>query len=301
MEKASLDKDVYFKIEEARTLYYNEGNDNEVSRLLEDAWIDIQERLLAISCKDNQYDARDEYPNFSNNPLMNEEIRQIIKPYLLSLNHPMKSVLDGIFNQSRAIEDDQAFKKAGFQTISKFMRVAKHPLLPGYLLKVFLDCEHRLNQTKRPGWHRLVDRCEGVMNIRKLIKKEKIKHFVVPDKKIYPLPVEPSPKLLPEREQQLAVLLVTDMDLASHEQCREAWKNNITPEHLEELYLIISHGYASTYLAANIPYTKKGKFACIDTEFPQRKLHFEKVRHYLSEEMCEYWDELVRSGGKQSN
>lgn len=294
-EKASLDSFVSSKIKKARTLFYNEQNFTEANELLEEAWEQIRGNVISRPEKDHQY-----YPNFSDNPLLNEEMRNAIQPYLLSLKHPMKPMLDEIFNQSRAIENEEAFENAGFDSISKFMRVAKHPLLPGYLLKVFLDSEHRLNQVKRPGWLRLVDRCEGAMFIRKLIKKEKIQHFVVPDKKIYPLPPEPIPRLLPGKEQQLAVLLVTDMDLAEHELSREAWKTKITPEHLEELYTIISHGYASTYLATNIAYTNNGKFACIDTEFPQRKLNFDKVRHYLSEEMCVYWDELVKSGGRKS-
>ncbi len=293
-EKASLDDASFPAVEKARTLYY-QGSYDEVSGLLEEVWEQIRNDYFSKYLKEkrNQY-----YPNFTDNPLMSVQIREVIQPYLLPLDHAMKPILDDIFYQSRAIESEEAFEKAGFKTISKYMRVARHPLLKGYLLKVFLDSEHRLNQVKRPGWLRLVDRCEGAMNIRLLIDKEKIQHFVVPDKKIYPLPIEPFPILPSGKEQQLAVLLVDDMELVPHEQCREAWKNKITHDHLRELYLIISHGYASTYLAANIAYTKKGKFACIDTEFPQRKLNFEKVRHYLSEEMCEYWDALVKLGGQ---
>jgi hypothetical protein len=298
-KKAALNPAVSPKIEIARSFYYSNENFNRISGLLEEAWDQIFESHFSQTCDDEG--GYFFYPHFSDNPLMDEKIRQLIKPYLLPLNHEMKPILDEIFSQSRAIENDKAFANAGFKTISNYMRVARHPLLSGYLLKVFLDDERRLKQEKRPGWLRLVDRCEGALFVRKLIKKEKIKHFVVPDKLIYPLPVEPAPKFFENREQQLAVLLVTDMELVPHEQCREAWKNKITPQHLDELYLIISHGYASTYLAANVAYTKKGTFACIDTEFPQRKLHFEKVRHYLSNEMCEYWDALVRSGGKLPN
>ena len=295
-EKASSDDMISDKVVEARQLYWK-GDLIAAEIRLQDAWTQLFECRLPKPSKDGQY-----YPNFSDNPLMNDEIREAIRPYLLPLDHPLYSALNVIFHASRAIENDKTFGKAGFKTISRYMRVARHELLPGHLLKVFLDCEHRLNQTKRPGWLRLVDRCEGAQNIEKLIEKEKIKHFVVPEKKIYPLPFEPAPtKVTLDKEQQLAVLLVTDMELAPHEESRLAWKNKITPKHLEELYLIISHGYASTYLATNIAYTINGKFACIDTEFPQRKLHFEKVRHYLSSEMCEYWDELVRSGGGSSS
>lgn len=291
-EKAFLEDRTFSEIEKARVLYYDEGNCLEAVGLLRNAWEKILKQRLSSLSENDLF-----YPNFTDNALFHEQAKNAIRPYLLPLDHSMKPFLDEIFGQSRAIENENAFANAGFITISKYMRVARHPLLSEFLVKVYLDNEHRLNQEKRPGWLRLVDRCEGALNIKKLIEREDIQHFVVPDKMIYPLPMEPAPKELLDTEQQLAVLLVTDMELVSHEQCRDAWKNKITSKHLEELYLIISHGYASTYLAANIAYTKNGKFACVDTEFPQRKLHFEKVRHYLSDEMCEYWDHLVRSGG----
>lgn len=290
--KAETDNAVFNQIAQAQTIFYSSEKKEAAALLLEGAWETIYMRTFPASAKKTDF-----YPNFSDNSLFSDEIRAIIAPYLLPLNHPMKPFLDEIFVNSRAIENDEAFALAGFKTISRYMRVAKHALLPGYLLKVFLDSEKRLHSGKRPGWLRLVDRCEGMMNIKKLIEKEKMQHFVVPEKMIYPLPMEPIPQSLPEKEQQLAVLLVTDMDLTPHAVCREAWKTKITHQHLEELYSIISHGYASTYLTANIAYTNQGKFACIDTEFPQRKLDFDKVRHYLSDEMVEYWDELVRLGG----
>lgn len=308
-KRAASDGRVIRDVVEAHLLYH-QGNLEHTKIRLEQAWMIFKRKYSAslkqidgFFCGRNDENVshlrqNDIYPNFTDNPLFNNEMKRQISPYLLSPQHPLKSTLDEIFTRSRAIENNEAFAEAGFETISSFMRVARHPLLPGYLVKVFLDSEHRLNGDRRKGWERLVDRCEGASNIRRLIEKENIQHFVVPDKWIYPLPVEPSPMLLPGKERQLAVLLVTDMDLVHSSECREAWKTKITPKHLEELYCIVSHGYASTYLTANVAYTRQGKFACIDTEYPKRKLNYNKVLHYLSDEMAEYWDRLVRTGGR---
>lgn len=295
-EKASLDSSIADELSEAFSLYYMEGKVRETVQKLDR----IADKLSDNYLKKTQW-TQLKYPNFSKNPLFSQKMKEVIGPYLLPLNHPLMKNLEELFKRSRVIENEESLKQAGFETISKFMRVVRHPALPGYLLKFFLDFEPRLNYDKKPGWLRLVERCEGAENIRELIKKENIKHFVVPDKYLYPLPEHPAPHLLSGGERQVIVLVVTDMNLAPYSEGKDAWKTRITPEHLDELYLIISHGYASTYLSVNIPYTADGKFACIDTEYPKRKLNLGKVRHYLSPEMAEYWDWLVRNGGKRSS
>lgn len=242
------------------------------------------------------------YPNFDHNPFIDGKARSQLKPYLLPLHHSMKYPLDTIFTKTRATQDDWTVAAAGFRTLYSqpisFIKVVSHPALPGYLLKLYLDSELREKDGK-PGWMWLAQRCEGAGNIRRLIRKEKIRHFVVPDKWIYPLPVYPAPLPLPIYKRQPVVLLVQDMQLAGHGASANAWMNLVTYDHLDELYVIISHGYASKYLIGNIPYTKYGKFACIDTEYPKRKPDYEGVKRYLSPAMQKYWDSLVRKGGKR--
>lgn len=292
-DRASLDQTVSAEIEEAHSLYYQSGNTEAANAKLEQAWIILQDDYFNLRVRDDAH-----YPNLTDNPLFTEKIREQVNPYLMPLNHHMKPVLDDIFSRSRAIESLEALENAGFHTISKFIAVARHPSVPGYLFKFYFDSEHRLRKEKRPGWARLVERCLGAKNIRKLISNEGIKEFIVPDKWIYPLPQHPLPRIQLDKEQQLIVLLVTEMDLVSSEECRQAWKTKITPRHLDELYCILSHGFASTYLIANVSYTKQGKFACLDTEFAQRKLHYDRVTHYLSDEMQQYWIQLIKQGGQ---
>lgn len=239
------------------------------------------------------------YPNFDDNPHFSSKIRKEIAPYLLPLDHPAKFFLDHIFAYDNPIEDIDSLEAAGFVVVSSktssHVRVVKHRDLPGYLLKVYLNTISS-RRVAEPGWKSFVWRCQGAENIRELIKKKDLQHFAVPDKWIYPLPVNHVQKHGHGGKGELVLLVVTDMELSSHS--GQAWREKVTKRHLEELYCILSHGYASTFLRGNVPYTRSGKFACIDTEFPHRKNNYEKVYKYLSSKMKDYWDELLVDGGK---
>lgn len=228
------------------------------------------------------------YENFDNNPGLDQEMKKAIKPYLLPLDHPMKAPLDLIFSESRALKNRETFINAGFNILfarpMSYICVAKHPLLPGYLLKVYLDNETRQKEDT-PGWKWLANRCKAAEKIRKLIKKQKLEHFSVPDKWLYPVPVT-------ENSQQPVILIVTEMNILNSRKTKKAWSET-TEKQLDELYCILSHGYASTDLINNIPYTKEGKFTCIDTEYIKRNHKYRRIKPYLSEPMQVYWTELV--------
>lgn len=226
-----------------------------------------------------------------------EGMQSKIAPYLLPANHPMKEKLDALFSRSRALENERTFIDAGFEVISgpriySFVIVARHPEVPGYVFKLYLDSETRM-RNGIPHWKWLLQRCAGAEAIRKLIKRKNIRHFSVPDKWLYVLPTYPfSSAAHPE----LIVLLETDMELESKEMSRQMWKTGITHKHLNELYAIFKHGYGGTgvvKLPANVPYTKNGKFAFTDTEDPPAKLKLSYIKKYLSKEMQRYWERLT--------
>lgn len=297
-EIASLDPHYLLQIEQARQNYYCDLHD-QTKNLLKAIWHELDSCLIGQHTDDQQNHhlhvpfILSSIPNFDDNPLLTSSIKKKIKPFLIPSNHPAKSALDTIFYSSRAIENENTLQDAGFITLFNqpysFIRVAKHPTVPGYLFKIYLDSELRQKENKQ-GWEWLVHRCEGAENVRNLIKTKKMKRFSVPDKWIYPLPIC---KLV----LQPIILLVTDMKLTSHEESIDAWKNKITREHLKELYCILSHGFASSHLIWNIPYSKSGKFACIDTEHPKRLPEYREVKQYLSTDMCAFWDKLVKTGG----
>ncbi len=233
------------------------------------------------------------YPNFQNNPYLDQRLKTLMAPYLLPLDHPIKSKLDAIFSQSRVTENNETLTEAGFTIIASmpgsFVIVARHPAVPGYVFKLYLDSELR-NKDNIPNCEWLARRCIGAEIIRKLIHKKKIRHFTVPDKWLYvlsryPLSKGPNP--------QPVIVVETDMELESEQVTELAWKTYVKPEHLDELYSIIKHGYGTIRVVSNIPYTKNGKFAFTDTEYPIRKLKLRKVKRYLSEEMQEYWNTVT--------
>lgn len=220
------------------------------------------------------------------------ERNNFCEKYFLPDDHWLKSRLDSIFETHQVLKSENDFLNAGFKIVCKrasSMIVAQHDALPGYLIKAYIDSD-RNNGESPAKW--LFNRCLGVENIRNLVRTKKIKYFTLPDKWIYLLPGFDQ-----LNDKNNAILVVTDMKLATPERSKWAWKNRITPRHLDELYCILSHGFASTYLCGNIPYTRKGRFTCIDTEYPYRShLPYHKVSSYLNEEMRAYWEELVRKG-----
>ncbi len=240
------------------------------------------------------------YNDFDTNPYISKEEHSRIHPFLLPISHPLKSNLDAIFLSTRVTLNRTTFNDAGFtirfSQSRSFIIVASHHLLPNHLVKVYLDSELR-NKKNVPGWLWFVRRCEGAKKIRKVIKKNEFKYFSAPLKWLYPLPVEPAPPQDPFYTRHNFVLLVQDMQLTDSETNLRAWKTLITKAHLQELYVIISYANGSSYRADNIPYTKEGNFAFIDTEYPYRSPNFKNIRRYLSDEMRQYWDHLIRKGG----
>lgn len=221
-----------------------------------------------------------------------QDIKRAMRPHCLPENHHLQSIMRELFSDPRMTDNENSLIEAGFTILysqpTSYIRVVRHPLLPGYLLKLYLEDELR-KKDELEGYVWLLRRCIGAENVRKLIKRKKLKYFTVPDKWLYPLPIH---EIFGERKHPI-ILIVEDMELASDEETKYVWKHEVKEKHLLELYCILSHGYSSCYLATNIPYSRRGKFACIDTEHPKRKLKYNHVKAYLSKEMKLYWQSLI--------
>lgn len=226
-------------------------------------------------------------------------IEKKIAPYLLPSSSHLSPILTKICQNFRVLASLDHLALAGFKILSiqpiSHVIIASHHLLPCYLLKIYLD-NNPFQTFNLPDWQRLVNRCEGAKNVRDLIKKKKMKYFSVPNKWLYSPPVFS----VPEGTVLQPVMLITeDMQLVSPSENLNAWKTLITKDHLDELYCILSHGYASAYVGPNIPYTKTGKFSCIDTEYVKREVNLKQVLNFLSPEMQIYWKLLCRTAGKK--
>lgn len=251
----------------------------------EECWIDL-----------HLVQSKVHYNEFDKNPYFSKKEKEQIKPYLLPFDHPIKPYLDLIFSSERVTLDSNSFSAAGF--ISKFIqprsfiRVASHPYLPGYLVKVYLDDELRIKK-ETPGWKWFVNRAKNAKAIRKYIKRNKCKYFTAPEKWIYPLPINTSPPMDPAYVRKNEILVVEDMQLVSEIENLHAWKTIITKKHLNELYDIISYAGGSSYRADNIAFTISGKFAFIDTEYARKSPGYHAIVPYLSDEMAAYWKSIT--------
>ncbi len=237
------------------------------------------------------------YPNFHDNPLITDPMRLKIAPHLIPLDHPIKATLDFIFSQSRVLENERTLVDAGFEVIAlpepySFIIVARHPAIPGYVFKLPLDSEKR-SRKHLPHWSWLASRCAEAKKIRNVIKNKHIRYFSVPDKWLYVLPLYPYSSSL---NPQPLILVAKDMEIVSHKESYLMWKNGIKRKHLDELYSIIKKGYGGKsvlHLIRNVPFTKHGKFAFIDTEGPQSDINLKYVKKHFSKEMQNYWDKLL--------
>jgi hypothetical protein len=253
--------------------------------------IPIKQELYAFSPSQKQNLS---YPNFDNNPSIDISMSDAMRPYLLPLEHPLKPTLDHILLKENVIKNKKTLCEAGFKILffqkRSFIIVAKHPKAPGYLFKLYLESEKRLKKGQE-GWKRLTKRCIFSAKIKEIISQNNLHHFSVADKWLYPLPVSRSRHVL----KQPVVLLVKDMQIFDHQRSRQEWKKRANRELLDELYCILGRGYGSIFLTGNIPYSKSGKFAFIDTEYQKRDLHLSKVKRYLSSKMKNYWGKLMKS------
>lgn len=239
------------------------------------------------------------YPNFNDNPYLTPRLQSTIAPYLLPIDHPMKPALDSIFSKSRAIENERSLIDAGFSIIAgpmplSFIIVARHPQVPGYVFKIYLDSEKRCRK-EIPHWLWLSKRCAGAFGIRQIIERKKMRYFSVPDKWLYLLPIYPYSS---DPNPQPVILMETDMLPESYDVTKQMWKTRVTRKHLDELYEILKHGHGGNgtiFLYDNIPFTKGGKFAFTDTEDPRAKLELKHIKKYLSKEMQQYWDSLINT------
>jgi len=285
---ANRHEEAYAAFDKAHQLLYFQWQHN----------LSLEEQVTHQSFLRNKGSTNDD---FELNSVIPENIKNKMRPFVINHNHPMKAVLDKIFLLTRATINKRTFRQAGFKTLDvgprSYVHVASHPHLPGYLVKAYMDNELK-EKRKKPSWHWLVKRCVGARKVARIIESKNIRYFTVASKWIYPLPENPSPPANTKHTRHYALLLVTNMQLVPEKENYSAWKNLITPAHLDELYVIISRAKGSSYRPDNIAYTKKGTFAFIDTEYPGQGPDYTSIRHYLNPQMKHYWDHLVKTGGK---
>lgn len=215
-----------------------------------------------------------------------------IHTYLLPDDHPIKPSLDALFSDSRPTASMSSLKQAGFKVIGKgkFSKtiVAKHSNIKGYILKCIPDNDPT-NDVER-----LSDRIKGVGIARDIIAKYNFERWMkVPNKWIYILPPTSSSEKYPKK----IVLIAEDMNILPKKKNYKKWKKEVTKEMLDALYLLLQEGgFHDMIYPFNMPFSKDGRIAFIDTEQFWGIVPFYKLNRYLSEEMSDYWQLVIERG-----
>jgi hypothetical protein len=232
-------------------------------------------------------------------PHVSQEIWDRVKPYFLPTNSSIKAQLDTIFTSHRVLISLEGFKKAGFSKykIRKWSRavVARHPKLKGVVIKAYLDTEKVFID-----WEKWLSRIEGAQGVRDCVARHGYeKYFKVPLKWIYPLPAKPSPPLSAEYSRQNFVLVAQEIDILKRQDNLNAWKMGITPEILDAIYTILNaEGLSDSIIPSNIPFTKDGRMAFVDTEHHHKwPVPYSRITQYLSPPMQHYWKMLINNKG----
>lgn len=224
-----------------------------------------------------------------------------IKPYLIPNNHPIKKRLDAIFSQSRVLADWDSLMAAGFSALppqpNTQIIVAKHPDLPGYVIKTYLDTQAYFRN--RPEDYHWIRRIRGARLIQKYLKKYRYRNLLkVPKKWIYLLPTHPS---FPQHQLQKKTLLIAeDMEIFDEKTNEALWgSEQVTTELLDALYKITTDlGLRDSAKPSNCSFSKDGKAAFVDTEIYHRNgVRYDKLTPHLSPTMRAYWEEMT---GKSS-
>lgn len=230
------------------------------------------------------------------NPLIPLEVWQELEPYFLPPDHPIKMRLDRLFQKHRITLSLATFIKSGFLN-AKLRKptnvvVGKNPRFYGYVFKVYLDTQPQLCE-----WDNWLKRIQGANAIRKCIDQHGFDSFTVPQKWLYPLPLEPFPPLHARYNRKNFILICEDMNILTADENLKAYKKKTNPRLLWELYTILTEvGLLDSVYPDNIPFTIGGQIAFIDTEHhhhPKETIPYHKLTPYLSEEMEIYWQSLI--------
>jgi len=174
----------------------------------------------------------------------------------LPQDHPLYHTLEKLFENPSFLESRKSFADAGFMLHSHNHRgivIAEHADLPGHLLKVFInDIPHELQLRN------LASRVEGAQALQEFSKNENLTRIVVPNKWLFPLK---------ENVSGITHLLIVEkLDIIESSSALQAAYASIDLHLLDELCRIVKKFRGLDSILKNMPYTRDGKIAFIDTE-----------------------------------
>lgn len=198
---------------------------------------------------------------------------QEVLPYIMPEDHPIKAGLDALFSSNPSLE---SFNRP----ISKRTRlfVGIHPDFPGYIFK-FLP---NTNPMEHEYW---LNRIRTANIIRNAIEERGFgDQFKVPQKWLY---------VLPSRY----LLVAEDMNILPTEENKALWKSSyVTPELLYNLFVLLRDLHLRDCCKPdNIPFSRDGRIAFVDTQFFEGKMKYKRLSPSLSPSNQIYWKVLTKS------
>jgi len=238
------------------------------------------------------------YTPFIEAKRLSAEEEAYIAQYAMPQDHPIKERLDALFRAQRVIFNIDTLKDAGFnkpviRNITKLI-VTTHRDLPGYIFKLFLDIQRPYKEA--PEYDYWISRIRTANAIRNAITERNLEsEFKVPHKWLYVVPSSPKPPLGYFTKHY--VLVAEDMDLYSEKNNVAIWKSNtVTQGLLQDLYgLLKDLGLQDCTKPENIPFSKDGRIAFIDTQFMNRKVVFKSLTSSLSPSNQIFWKSLINN------
>jgi hypothetical protein len=225
-----------------------------------------------------------------------EKLEILLAPYLLPEDHPVKHKLDKIFSKNSVLLNLKTLRNAGFLKAKPRpfteLIVTKHKKIPGYIFKLYLDCQ-RYNHQK-PEYQLWIQRIKGANKVRKTIAELGFdREFKVPKKWIYILSKTPCCEIGYYKKQ--TILVVEDMQLLTKENNDKKWgSDQVSQGLLDHLYLILKKtGLSDGAKPDNIPFSVDGKIAFIDTQSHHEKVKYHRLVKWLSKENKEWWRNLI--------
>lgn len=194
---------------------------------------------------------------------VDSETWEMLTPYFLPEDHPIKPKLDAIFKSSHLLNSTLTLRDKGFKHIKQRrseMVVASHPKLKGYKVKLFL------NTFALPEWWFFKKRLEGAHLIQAAIDSHEYGDIMtVPKKWIYPLPETSFHIETPAIKN--FILIVEDVHIYKNTTNAEYYRTAITKKELFALFTIIRElNLFDSVFIDNIPRCLDQRFAFIDTE-----------------------------------
>ncbi len=234
-----------------------------------------------------------------------KDVWERVVPYLLPMDHPLKPVLDDLFSKARATVSVKTMEKAGFEnpTPRKWTHlvVTKHPQVPGYVFKVYLDAQRYFNGKKEYDYW--ITRIDGVNAVKAAIEERGWQDtFKTPAKWIYLLPESPVPPK--EFLRKDFILVEEDMDIYDYVENEELWASDlVTEETLFRFYTILEDlGLHDCAKPDNAPFSRDGKIAFIDTQtLYYWPVAYKKMTPHLPKELQPYWKSLTEKPKKRGD